>query len=726
MRAAKRTPRLVFLALFFFTFGLYLLTLTQVHTFDALSYVLSVERKPWTEVFHPHHLAYGPLGALALTSGRSLGYTGGAALPMQLINSAAGAAGVAVFGHLIWRRTGRLDLAVALGLFLAASYAYWYYAVEIEVYTVAALLLIMCLAILVDPEPPTRSGMLALGLAQGGAVLFHQTNVLLCVPVVVWLIVRNHGTTELRNQEPGTRNQEPNIAEPQNCGITEPLDSRRQETENSGEKRSTHYSLLTTEHTTNLQSPPATSQQPPATSNNTAVHRPSSTVLFGIYAFALGLVVAVPYLWVGFGVSGFRSVDAFMGWMTEYARTGWWGGPVTTDKWAKLGQGLSETIADSWGRWIGVALAAIGVLALVRGRSWGQGGRGQMGSVVALWAWIVLYGAFFFWWEPDNIEFWIASLPPALMLLGLALQRGRPWGLLFWLVLALALAELSINGTAIRKRGDASTDLQRVVARALAAQSTPADLLIVPDGLQELYLPYYENRENFISLNQALFDAGNSWDGACATLHQRIEMARAAGATSLIADEALHPPVELLSRHQLAQGQVDACFAPYQAELRLLALPPQVPAYLRLPFADEYANGPGWDFRVSPLGWRAANVDRSSFDDGWVLVPGVDPSVTSPLLRIDTARYRAVEITLAHQTQVRDAQLFFIGEDGLADEARSVRWQLGSGAASQTYRLELEGAPGWIGIVTRLRIDPVGVGDEGEVRIVSVRLVPRE
>src|SRR6185436_6206650 len=83
--------------LFFLTFAIYLTTLTQVHTFDALSYVTSVERKLWTEVFHPHHLAYGPLGVLALHAGRALGYGGGAALPMQMVNALAGALGVALF-----------------------------------------------------------------------------------------------------------------------------------------------------------------------------------------------------------------------------------------------------------------------------------------------------------------------------------------------------------------------------------------------------------------------------------------------------------------------------------------------------------------------------------------------------------------------------------------------------------------------------------------------------
>src|SRR5215216_2408813 len=71
--------------LFILTFLLYLATLTSVHTFDALSYVTSVERKPWTAVFHPHHLAYGPVGAVALQLGQLFGYTGGAALPMQLL-----------------------------------------------------------------------------------------------------------------------------------------------------------------------------------------------------------------------------------------------------------------------------------------------------------------------------------------------------------------------------------------------------------------------------------------------------------------------------------------------------------------------------------------------------------------------------------------------------------------------------------------------------------------
>lgn len=652
--APGRIQRFVPVLLFAMTLGLYLATLTQVHTFDALSYVTSVERKPWTAVFHPHHLGYGPLGALALALGRGLGLASGAALPMQVINALAGAIGVALFYRVLLWVSGRMDVALAVTPLLAGSYAYWYYAVEIEVYTVATLFLISCLAIMVQPGAPTPGRMALLAVAQVGAVLFHQTNVLLSLPVLAWYLANR----------------------------------RSQRTD------SVWAGLL-------------------------------------VYGLVLGLGIVLPYLWVGFGVSGFRTLDAFVTWMTEYARTGWWGGPLTTNTWARLAKGLTETIAASAGGWIGLALVGVGLVSAGL-RTWRTGQQPEQPAerlrdwrplILALGVWLLVYGGFFAWWEPDNIEFWIASLPAALLLLALALRSTRRWGPGVIVVLGLALVVLGINAEAIRRRGDAATDLQRLVARTLAEQSTPADLLIVPDGLQELYLPYYQQRENFISLNQAIFDANSDWDAACAAIQQRIEAARYAGATALIADEALKPPALLLARHRLSQAQVDDCFARYVLELLPLQLPAQVPGYARLPFAGELAEGPGWRFQESQLGWQAANVSQQRFGPGWSFVPGSDASLTSPLLQIDTSRYRAITIQLANRTQSRDAQLFLIGPDGRADEARSIQWTLQAGAELHSYTLELQGLAGWQGVVTRLRLDPVGVGDGGEIEVRFVGLV---
>jgi hypothetical protein len=171
---------------------IYLLTLSDVHTYDALSYILDVEHKPWRELFHPHHLAYGPLGALANRSAALLGWQGGAERPLQVTNALAGAVGVALFAVLVARQGEgqRLPAALLAALLLGSSYAYWYYAVEVEVYTIAAVLLIVALglmgAIARNPRPGLAT---ALGLVQGLALLFHQTNLLLSLPALVALYV---------------------------------------------------------------------------------------------------------------------------------------------------------------------------------------------------------------------------------------------------------------------------------------------------------------------------------------------------------------------------------------------------------------------------------------------------------------------------------------------------------------------------------------------------------
>ncbi len=629
----------------------------------------SVERKPWSEVLHPHHLAYGPLGTLTLALSRALGYPGGAALPLQLLNAAAGALGVTLFFTLVRRVTQRTDIAITSALLLGGAYAYWYYAVEIEVYTLAGLFLIVCLdSITRLPGRPTRRMLLTLALAQGGAILFHQTNALLCVPVLMALLMADRRPT---------------------------TDDRRPTTDDhAGGHAGGH--------------------------GGRALHLWRGGYggrALWVYVLALGVSVGVPYVAAGVVVSGFRTWAAFVGWMTEYARTGWWGGPITAQKWDGLGKGLADTLAQPGGAVLWLLLAGLLVAHLRRLAA------APRSLVAALVTWLVVYGGFFFWWEPDNVEFWIASLPPALLLLALALRGERRWGPGVWLGLGVGLTTIGMNYEAITRRGDPATDLQRVIGRELGARSGPADVLLVPDGLLELYLPYYERHENFLSLNQALFDTGNDWDRACARVRARIDAAARAGATALVADEVLRPPALLLQRHRLTQAQVDTCFAPYGGALQPLPMPPTVPAYWRLPTGQERAEGAGWHFAGSSEGWRAEQVHAERFAEGWVFVPGTDPALTSPLLQLEASRYRAIEIRMANGTVAHDAQLFFAGPDGRIDEGRSVRWELAPTGDTVTYRVELAGRLGWEGIITRLRLDPVGVGDGGEVRVEWIQLI---
>lgn len=638
--------------------ALYVLTLTSVHTFDALSYILDVDRKPWRELFHPHHLAYGPLGAGIRLTASSLGWEESAERLLQAANALAGGLGVGLFAALLARLTGRWQAAVLGALLLGASYAYWYYAVEVEVYTIAVLFLIAALWLMLElAQRPALRLALGLGAIQGLAVLFHQTNVLLSLPALMAL-------------------------------------------------------------GTGLRAASATGARP----------RTGPALLLA-YAAPLALLVSGAYLWVGLGVSGFRSWEAFFRWAAGYTTTGYWGGAVDGARLALLGQGLARTIAPDGGALIGLALLA--TLALNARRL----ARAPRGALAMTLTWLAVYGAFFVWWEPENIEFWIASLPPFYLLVVLAAYlpvSDQPLPR-FWpaLLLVCGLALLPLNGTAIARRGDASRDLQRVTAEALAAHSAPGDLLIVPDGVLELYLPFYVERPQAISLNQAMTATG-AWPAACAWLHARIDTALGAGYAVLIAADAIRPalappgePPTPAERLDLDPDTVAECYAPLQPALAPLDLGPGLPAYYRLPAAQELAEGPGWDFTLGHWGWHVSGATpASSALPGWALRPELDPALISPPLRLAPARFATLEVRLAADTAARDAQLFFLDSNGRADEARSLRWTLEPGPAAHTYRLDLRTAPGWEGMITGLRLDPVSVGDGRTVVVEWLRLTP--
>jgi hypothetical protein len=654
---------LIFLA----SLACYLATRTEVHTFDALSYVLDVDRKPWQELFHPHHLAYGPLGSCVRWLLRAGGaWQGSALVPLQVLNAAAGALGVALFFALLRDITRRLDLALCGALLLGSSYAYWYYAVEVEVYTIAALFLMICLWLLARlTHTPTTWQWAALGLAQGVALLFHQTNLLLSGPALLAILVGGRG-----------EEQAPSL----------PLRARH---------------LLA-------------------------------------YALPLGTIGGGSYLLVGFGVSGLRSWEEFWAWATSYAQTGWWGGGGTGSAWGNLAKGLTETLAQPGGGVVGALLVA---LALLYARGLVRAARYYTRLALVLLAWVALYGAFFTWWEPDNIEFWIASLPPALLLLMLALREGgKPWHRGVRIAFAVGVTSMILNYGSIEQRGTVALDVHRQIASSLARQSQPDDLLLVANELHELLLVYYEERHDTWSLNKAISEYGaGGWEGVCARVQGRVEAALARGSAVLISHDVVYPPEQpaplsdpVLKRAGLAQEQVTRCFAPYLAESERLALGDGLPPFYRLPSAQELAETTGWDFTRSRWGWRAHNVrDEQRGAAGWEFTPAVDPQVWSPPLRLDTARYRGIAFQLAFTPPPTTTatlapasfELFFLDEDGEIDPRYAVQQPLEHAAQPVSYTVVLEGRPGWLGVVTGFRLDPIGVGDGRRMRLTRVVLL---
>ncbi len=633
---------------------LYLTTLTGVHTYDALSYILDVDRKPWPELFHPHHLLYGPLGATIRAVAISLGWQGSAELWLQATNALAGAVGVVAVFVLCRVVTGTTVPALAAALSVGSSYAYWYYAVEVEVYTLATVALIVALILLVQlVRTPCWQTACWLGLINGIAVLAHQTNILLVVPVLLTIGLT---VSDLRIR----------------------------------------------------------------------------LRLVVAYLLPLALLVGGVYLWVAFGVSGMRRWQDVWLWLTGYARTGFWGGAIDASKLAGFARGWSETLAIHGGGWVGLialALLLIGWRGIVRL---------PFPLLVGVVSWLVVYGLFFLWWEPDNIEFWIASLPPLAVLLSAALSVDHPLERLHTggvgvIGLLIAVVLLSLNLPAINERGDPTRDLQRRIAASLVDASNPGDLLIVPDGVLELYLPHYWQRDTVYSLNQAMTAGGGDWSVACQLIRRRIDTALMSGYAVFIADDARLPlpappdqPPTPAERFGLAAETVAACYTPFETMLRPLGWADDLPTYRMIPSATALAVGEGWDFRNGRWGWHATGVTTEAITaTGWQMTPAIDPALLSPPVSFTLDRVTALEVRIATTTMARDAQLFLLDPAGQTSEELAVRFTLDRGSEMATYRIDLKGLTERLDRVGGLRFDPVGIGDGGTLIVESIRLIWR-
>lgn len=603
---------------------LYLCTLTNVHTFDALSYIFDVSRKPWQESFHPHHLAYGPVGVFATW----LAHGGDTAVIMQRINAIAGAAGVAVLVAIVGRRWQRSDLCLLAAVALGGGYAYWYYAVEVEVYTLATFFLILVIWVIETPTPRTTRHAYALGCAWAGAILFHQTNVLLALPLAVYAY------HDLRQQRSMWR----------------------------------------------------------------------WWLLAGTTAF---LLVCGAYAGVTIGVSGFRDLASIQNWLLQYAETGWWGGRGTL---ADLVNGVSHTVTNQNGEWY---LVGTILLVLIHAQRYGV-------PSPRLWfvVWVLCYGAFFFWWEPDNIEFWIALTPVSILLVLDPLAQTPPWRWQVITLIGLAAWVATSNADTIRTRGDARRDLQRDIARAVAAHSQPADLLLIPDGLQELYLPYYEQRPHFLSINAVMAQSG-AWAQACRTIHDAINQTQHAGAAVLMADDFLVPSLTMQQRFGLPPDAVRTCLASDMAAFEELTLPPPIPRHYLLPRPVIQLQRGAWrTLTHAPYGWVMQHA-RVLPDTPWVIAVDDDPAVISPILDMPLPDTIVIRMQ-ADGTADQQAQLFVSDQIGQFSEAQSVRWTLRAGMHDYTIDLRTIAQPPQR--LVQLRLDPVGTGAGGSIHIAGLWL----
>ncbi len=447
--------------------------------------------------------------------------------------------------------------------------------------------------------------------------------------------------------------------------------------------------------------------------------RVKQLVLSGVVA---GGIVALGYGLVGFGYNGYRSFGQLREWMFFFIETGWWG-HATRDRLTDLGAGLGNSISTQGALpyWIGIlALLLLGLPNAAR----------RWPRIVAICLlWIVVFGGFFAWWEGENIEFWIGTLLPLWLLVGLSVAELRfphVGHALQFAAVGLPLILAWHNYPIVKRRGDASQDLQRQIAAKVGAQSSTADLIIAPGGVMELYLPYYEQRNYVRTINMVLFETNGDIPAALGRLQYEIDTALHAGLAVLVGREAMDLPEEIVQRYPIQQEQLDGLWAPYRASLQPAVTHNGMTYFWRIPSSTEIARGDGWRWETSPLGWQSSNVVDVSLNGEWCVNPQSDPALLSPRIDFDGSWASAVEVRMRTNAQNEQAQLFFADQNGAMSDERSARWSLIGDGQLRTYTIQFADVSGWSGWITQLRLDPIAVGDGTEATrtcIESLRLV---
>ena len=181
------TDRLLTFLLFAAALALYLFSrIGNYFNRDPLEYALDIESGSLAILLSdPHHLLFRPLGLLWYSLWKLAGWQGRSLVPLQTLSALAGAATVALFFAILRKLGCSRRWSCAGAAFLASSYAVWRYSVEVYPHIFLLLFLALTLRLALEARQRGRAWWALVGLANGLAVLFYQTAILLIPAILV-------------------------------------------------------------------------------------------------------------------------------------------------------------------------------------------------------------------------------------------------------------------------------------------------------------------------------------------------------------------------------------------------------------------------------------------------------------------------------------------------------------------------------------------------------------
>ncbi|QHI69151.1 hypothetical protein [Tichowtungia aerotolerans] len=128
-------------------------------------------------------------------------------------------------------------------------------------------------------------------------------------------------------------------------------------------------------------------------------------------------------------------------------------------------------------------------------------------------------------------------------------------------------------------------------------------------------------------------------------------------------------------------------------------------------------------------GWtysRLTQLNNGPYNGRWIFkVPGDDPQLIGPALRLNAERYQSVLFGIANAGNPIDGSVatLFWKREGDADFStnRSVSVAVGNGGGWQIKEFDLSAHPQWTGEIVQLRFDPVAYGDDHAIGVDFIR-----
>lgn len=259
------------------------------------------------------------------------------------------------------------------------------------------------------------------------------------------------------------------------------------------------------------------------------------------------------------------SPRAILFWLTTYVQMGSWGKLQANAPLQALG-GIWNTLAVSNQEFpLFGSLFVVLLVGLVSWAAW-QANRRISGLCLV---WIAAYGLFFTWWEPSNLEFWIAILPPVFTLLALSANRltgpARSWALLGLAALVPLLAGYNWSA-GISLLRDPAADARRQNALDITRCMAPGEKVLLASPLLAPWLNYFGKVETLpVESAFLVADREQATDvpqQAFAQLQQAIDASLGANRRIFAAGEALESTA-LIQRYGVSTSQVQSFFDGY-------------------------------------------------------------------------------------------------------------------------------------------------------------------